>query len=258
MSRPDVEGTGTADDPWILLTPPGKSEFEAYRAPEADPPALVVQVGATELRYHLRCMLEEIDMPWNWPVEVNYLEAKAFCQWQSAVSGKSLRLPTETEWYRLRDSVLDTDQPYWPVAPGNINLERYASSCPVDECAFGDFYDIVGNVWQWTETPISGFAGFEVHPWYDDFSTPTFDTQHNLIKGGSWISTGNEATRDSRYAFRRHFYQHAGFRYVESEADEFDVTDVRVNADYLPVKIEQLKRGKTNVVAEAIRIQSKR
>ena len=56
MRRPDVEGTGTADDPWILLTPPGKSEFEAYRDPEADPPALVVQVGATELRYHLRCI----------------------------------------------------------------------------------------------------------------------------------------------------------------------------------------------------------
>ncbi|MEM8904447.1 MAG: DUF6855 family protein [Actinomycetota bacterium] len=53
---PEVEGTGTPDDPWILLTPPGKSEFEAYRDPEADPPALVVQVGATELRYHLRCL----------------------------------------------------------------------------------------------------------------------------------------------------------------------------------------------------------
>jgi hypothetical protein len=56
MSRADIEGAGTADDPWVLLTPPGKSEFEAYRAPEADPPALVVQVGATELRYHLRCI----------------------------------------------------------------------------------------------------------------------------------------------------------------------------------------------------------
>jgi len=50
----------------------------------------------------------------------------------------------------------------------------------------------------------------------DDFSLPTFDERHNLIKGGSWISTGNEATRHARYAFRRHFYQHAGFRYVES------------------------------------------
>ncbi len=49
------------------------------------------------------------------------------------------------------------------------------------------------------------------------FPTPTFDTQHNLMKGGSWISTGNEATRDARYAFRRHFFQHAGFRYVEAD-----------------------------------------
>ena len=39
-----------------LTTPPGKSEFEAYRAPDANPPALVVQVGSTELRYHLRCI----------------------------------------------------------------------------------------------------------------------------------------------------------------------------------------------------------
>ena len=49
----DVEGSGTAADPWILTTPPGSSEFEAYRDAEADPPALVVQVGATQLRYHL-------------------------------------------------------------------------------------------------------------------------------------------------------------------------------------------------------------
>ena len=56
MNETDVEGSGTPDDPWVLLTPPGKSEFEAYRDAEADPPALVVQVGATELRYHLRCI----------------------------------------------------------------------------------------------------------------------------------------------------------------------------------------------------------
>ncbi len=166
--------------------------------------------------YRFRTMAKIIDMPWNWPVEVNYLEAKAFCTWKAAVSGRPIRLPSEDEWYRLRDLHDIPDQPYWRVAPGNINLEHWASSCPVDRFAFGEFFDIIGNVWQWTETPISGFEGFEVHPYYDDFSTPTFDTQHNLIKGGSWISTGNEATRDSRYAFRRHFFQHAGFRYVES------------------------------------------
>ncbi|MFW6171547.1 MAG: 5-histidylcysteine sulfoxide synthase, partial [Planctomycetota bacterium] len=167
--------------------------------------------------YKLRTVSEEIEMPWDWPVEVNYLEAKAFCNWKSEESGKSIRLPSEAEWYLLRDRVVQTDQPYWDTAPGNINLEHYASSCPVTKFAFGDFHDVIGNVWQWTETPITGFKGFEPHPYYDDFSTPTFDGLHNLIKGGSWISTGNEATRDSRYAFRRHFFQHAGLRYVESD-----------------------------------------
>ena len=167
--------------------------------------------------YRFRTMLEIIDMPWNWPVEVNYLEAKAFCNWKSDKSGKTIRLLMEEEWYRLLDFTMTKDQPEWQHAPGNINLEYYASSCPVDKFQFGEFYDVLGNVWQWTESPIAGFPGFEVHPLYDDFSTPTFDTKHNLIKGGSWISTGNEATRHSRYAFRRHFFQHAGFRYVESD-----------------------------------------
>jgi hypothetical protein len=47
---------GTATTPWRLKTPPGTSEFEAYRDEAADPPALVVQVGKTQLRYHLRCI----------------------------------------------------------------------------------------------------------------------------------------------------------------------------------------------------------
>jgi len=164
-----------------------------------------------------RTMACEIAMPWDWPVEVNYLEAKAFCNWKAKQTGLPIRLPTEDEWYRLRDLHQIPDQPYWEQAPGNINLEHWASSCPVNHFAFGEFFDLIGNVWQWTETPITGFNGFEVHPYYDDFSTPTFDTQHNLIKGGSWISTGNEATRDCRFAFRRHFFQHAGFRYVAAE-----------------------------------------
>jgi hypothetical protein len=56
MPADPVEGSGTPNDPWVLTTPPGSSEFEAYRDPDANPPALVVQVGATELRYHLRCI----------------------------------------------------------------------------------------------------------------------------------------------------------------------------------------------------------
>lgn len=169
--------------------------------------------------YRYRAMLHEIAMPWSWPVDVNYLEAKAFCNWLAARTGKPIRLPTEAEWYRLYDLSIPQDAPDWDQAPGNIQLEHYASAVPVDRFRQGDWYDVVGNVWQWTETPIDGFEGFQVHPVYDDFSVPTFDGKHNLIKGGSWISMGNEAIRASRYAFRRHFFQHAGFRYVESQTE---------------------------------------
>ena len=45
---------GTKDDPWVLRTPPGTSEYTIYADKEADPPALVCQVGTTTLKYHLR------------------------------------------------------------------------------------------------------------------------------------------------------------------------------------------------------------
>ena len=47
---------GTPDSPWRLKTPPGSSEYEAWRDESLDPPALVVQVGKTQLRYHLRAI----------------------------------------------------------------------------------------------------------------------------------------------------------------------------------------------------------
>lgn len=185
---------------------------------QADYPLFWVKGYQSGGGWGLRTMVEIIDLPWNWPAEVNQLEAKAFCNWKAEQTGLPIRLPSEDEWTRLHDIADIPDQPWWDRAPGNINLEWWCSSCPVDRFRCGNFYDVIGNVWQWTETPIYPFRGFKIHPWYDDFSTPTFDTRHNLIKGGSWISTGNEATHAARYAFRRHFFQHAGFRYVESSA----------------------------------------
>ena len=169
-----------------------------------------------EQGWYLRVMTEEIPMPWDWPVEVNYHEAKAFCNWKKKTTGDAVRLPTEDEWYRLYDVSGVKAVGAEPVF-ANLHLDHFASSCPVNQFAHGDFFDVIGNVWQWTETPIYPFEGFDVHPIYDDFTTPTFDERHNLIKGGSWISCGNESLRSSRYAFRRHFFQHAGFRYVVGE-----------------------------------------
>ncbi len=51
-----VEGVGTAEDPWILTTPPGSSEFDAWHDETSDPPALRIKVGSTTLAYQLRCI----------------------------------------------------------------------------------------------------------------------------------------------------------------------------------------------------------
>lgn len=178
------------------------------------PPFWILQEDG---QYKLRTLTHEIEMPYNWPVEVNALEAEAFCRWKSAEDGVNYRLPSEEQWNVMAsniDTIFDDEN-------ANINFALCASSVPVDMFSHGELCDVVGNVWQWTQTQMAPLAGFKTHLWYDDFTTPTFDGKHNILKGGSWASTGNEIVKHSRYAFRRHFIQHAGFRYVVGdEGDE--------------------------------------
>ena len=70
------------------------------------------------------------------------------------------------------------------------------------------------------EDHFNGLPGFKTSFLYDDFSSPCFDGRHNMMQGGSWISTGDEASRFARFAFRRHFYQHMGFRLARSLSSE--------------------------------------
>jgi len=47
---------GTKEDPWVLKTPPGTSEYTMYKDEQADPTTLVCQVGSTRLKYNLRAI----------------------------------------------------------------------------------------------------------------------------------------------------------------------------------------------------------
>ena len=160
-------------------------------------------------KYFLREINRVVPLPLNYPVDVNFYEAEAFCKYKSQKLGFEVRLPSEDEYYRLYDFVDAQNK------EANIGLKKFNQS-RVDKYKFDDFYDVIGNIWQWSLTPIYPFDGFVTHPIYDDFTTPTFDDRHALIKGGSFISLGNETLRSARYAFRKHFFQHAGFRYVKS------------------------------------------
>ena len=58
MTKMEDNGSGTQENPWILKTPPGKSEYQMYKDETAEPPALVCVVGKTKLNYMLRCLAD--------------------------------------------------------------------------------------------------------------------------------------------------------------------------------------------------------
>ena len=85
------KGKGTKADPWLLKTPPGTSEFSAYRDESLTPPALVVTVGKTELRYDLRC------------IKIFILRSRSTeigCRWGSADEQKPAVEGTVEAWGR--------------------------------------------------------------------------------------------------------------------------------------------------------------
>ncbi|MEA3289238.1 MAG: 5-histidylcysteine sulfoxide synthase [Campylobacterota bacterium] len=190
-----------------------------------------------EGNYSYRTIMEIIPLPLSWPVEVNALEAYAFCRWKSKKDDKTYTLPSEEQYYSIQEQVNIKDIPAFDDTKANINLTHYASPCPIDTFESNGIYDVVGNVWQHSRTPIYPFEDFKVHPIYDDFSVPTFDTKHNLMNGGSFISTGNEMMKHSRYAFRRHFYQHAGFRYVVGD-QYLDIKELNDDNDFISKEYE--------------------
>ena len=169
--------------------------------------------------YFYRAMFDELEMPWSWPVEVNYHEAKAYCRWR----GDSFRLLTEAEKIRIRgeelppEEGLKSDPAFANFPPFNLNLQ-FCSSTPVNYFppSSSGFHDAYGNVWEWTECHYNALEGFETHKLYDNYSTTAFDGRHNLMLGGCWASSGSYASRFYRNTFRRHFFQNSGFRVVEA------------------------------------------
>jgi len=191
--------------------------------------------------FSLRTIFEIVSMPWDWPVDVNYYEAKAFCRWKTEKDGsptsRPYRLLTEAEHHILRhkdhnldaarkdtnaDKVMSTAGCDFHKGDAGANLNMlYASQNPVEffSPSHTGHRDTTGSAWEWTEDHFNPLKGFEVHHVYDDFSTPCFDGKHSMIVGGSFMSTGDEASVFARFHFRPHFLQHSGFRLVASDLD---------------------------------------
>lgn len=168
--------------------------------------------------YELRTIFEMIPLPMSWPVEVNFHEAQAYCNWKTESDKTNLkyRLLTEAEFVSLTPKTKD------PV------LQKHAYKTYKGFTDYNDEYkqnfnfiwssakdvnsDLYGNTWHWLVDQFNPLEGFKIDPLYDDFSTPCFDGKHQMIRGGSFMSCGHEASHWARFHFRPHFYQHSGFR----------------------------------------------
>ena len=116
-----VKGGGYKDDTFW------SDEGAAWKAyAKATHPLFWREDSEDENGYRLRTLAEEIPLPMNWPVEVNCLEAEAFCNWLSEKEDRRVTLPTEDECMRLRNVVKVPGYAEWSsnsAAPGNIEQE---------------------------------------------------------------------------------------------------------------------------------------
>ena len=123
-------------------------------------------------------------------IHVSWHEAQAYCRY----AGR--RLPTEAEWEYAASWDRCTQQklayPWGVKAPvsGHANLEG-AGLVEVGRFAGGDATSgcrqMIGNVWEWTESTFAPYPGFVTDP-YKEYSEPWFGT-HKVLRGGSFATT---------------------------------------------------------------------
>jgi ergothioneine biosynthesis protein EgtB len=155
-----------------------------------------------------------------WPVYVSLAEARAYASWR----GK--RLPTEAEFHRAAfagPNGGETRYPWGNPSPeprhGNFDFAAWsptpAGYHPAGASRWG-VGELVGNGWEWTDTPFAPFSGFTPYmTGYPDYSKDFFDGKHFVLKGASW-ATPRELVRPSfRNWYQAHYpYVFAKFRCV--------------------------------------------
>ena len=144
---------------------------------------------------------------------VNWNDAQAYASWLGIRTGKSYRLPSEAEWeYAARagstasrpwgetlsrdDANFGTDACCGAFASGK---DRWLYTSPVGAFRPNRFglYDVLGNVWQWTQDCGSeSYAGAPV----DGSAWLSGDCGYRMVRGGAWFQAPESLRSASRAA----------------------------------------------------------
>jgi len=115
---------GTKENPWVLKTPPGTSEYTAYRDDTLSPPALVVKVGSTELRYDLRAINDlhaMLKKKGDWMLLGSADEQKPVAEGTVEAWGRSPQNPVGG-WYGLKKGLRGRFAMYVPPVMEQLKL----------------------------------------------------------------------------------------------------------------------------------------
>jgi formylglycine-generating enzyme required for sulfatase activity len=121
-------------------------------------------------------------------VGVNWFEADAYCNWLSAITGRTFRLAHEQEWEKAARGTNGYFYPWGNVfdrARCNSLESHILNTSPVG--IFGDGispfhgHDFSGNVWEWTNDWYQVYAGGDAN------ASADFGEKYRVVRGGSWL-----------------------------------------------------------------------
>jgi iron(II)-dependent oxidoreductase len=161
---------------WIDRTPVTNAAYIHFLAETgAEPPMYWERDGAGGWVRTAMGRTEDVD-PAHPVVHVSWHEASAFASW----AGK--RLPSEQEWEAACTGAdrerANLDQLAFGTAPAGAYAGAAADSGAVQ---------MLGDVWEWTSSPFTGYEGFEPFP-YSEYSAIFFGDEHRVLRGGAWAT----------------------------------------------------------------------
>jgi formylglycine-generating enzyme required for sulfatase activity len=144
-------------------------------------------------------------------INVNWKDAKAYCEWLARETGKPYRLPTEPEWeyacragtitrYAFGDSISKAKARYGLLAWSTVEVGRYRPN-------LWGLFDMHGNVWEWVEDVYRSYseAPCDGSPQLEGKAQDT-----RVVRGGSF--------RCAESSLLRSYFRNT-YKYMESEDD---------------------------------------